>query len=124
MLRLAIGICLALPLMTACNLWAAEAKTATPAAAARAAEADVAARLAHFHDPTYSGPHPYVTSLAYSPDGRWIVASFFVGAVNEPGTDWQAWVAEWNLETGERVIIPNACGPVAISADSKTVAMN
>jgi predicted amidohydrolase len=75
------------------------------------------------HDSTY-GRAPHVTSVAFSADGKWIAASYYVSAMNEPGTDWHAWVAEWNLKTGERVIIPNACGPVALSPDSKTVAMN
>jgi predicted amidohydrolase len=83
-------------------------------------------RLPNFtsiHDSTH-GRAPHVTSVAFSADGKWLAASYYVSAMNEPGTDWHAWVAEWNLETGQRLILPNAYGPVAISPDSKTVAMN
>jgi predicted amidohydrolase len=67
---------------------------------------------------------PNVTSLAYSPDGRWVVAAFYIHAQNEPGTDWQSWVTEWNTETGERITLPFGAGPVAISDDSETLALN
>jgi predicted amidohydrolase len=64
-----------------------------------------------------------VTSMAFSPDGQWLVAAYFRHAMNRPGTDWGARVAQWNLATGKRIIIPNACGPVAISRGG-VLAMN
>ena len=76
----------------------------------------------HAHDPA-ERRHPEVVSVAFSPDGRRLAAGFFIAAANRPGTDWQAWTAQWNLETGQRRIYPNACGPVAFSADGQTLAM-
>ena len=76
------------------------------------------------------GPHdprrhrlPQVTSIVFSPDGRRLAASYFVTATNRPGTDWNAWVAQWDLARGKRVTIGNAYGPIAFSADGRTIAM-
>ena len=66
---------------------------------------------------------PHVTEVALSRDGRVLAAAYFVDAQNCPGTDWHAWVAVWNLATGERTIIPNAMEPLAISPDGKWLAM-
>ena len=76
------------------------------------------------------GPHdprrhrlPQVTSIVFSPDGRRLAASYFVAAFNRAGTDWNAWVAQWDLAGGKRVTIGNAYGPIAFSADGRTIAM-
>ncbi len=66
---------------------------------------------------------PHVIDLVQSPDGRYLAAAYFVSAMNRPGTDWDAWVAVWNLKTGRRTIIPNATAPLAISPDGQWLAM-
>ncbi|KPK85248.1 MAG: hypothetical protein AMJ81_03890, partial [Phycisphaerae bacterium SM23_33] len=66
---------------------------------------------------------PQVTSITFSPDGRRLVASYYVLAMNRPGTDWQCWTAQWNLETGQRLIIPDTCAPVTFHPDGATMAM-
>lgn len=76
------------------------------------------------HNPLSGKLPPEVTSMAFSHDGRWLVASYFVPALNRPGTDWDSWVTEWDLETGLRITVPTGHGPVAISPDSRTLAMN
>jgi predicted amidohydrolase len=66
---------------------------------------------------------PRVVDLVLSPDGRHLAAAYYVPPMNRPGTDWGAWVAVWNLTTGERTIIPNATQPLAISPDGQWLAM-
>ena len=69
-------------------------------------------------------PRPrIVRHLAINPDGTMVVASIFRPAQNRPGTDWGAWVTQWDVTTSEAVTIPNAYGPVAFSPDGKTIAM-
>jgi len=69
------------------------------------------------------GRLPHVVDLVLSADGRHLAAAYFVPAMNRPGTDWNAWVAVWNLATGERTMIPNATQPLAISPDGQWLAM-
>ena len=66
---------------------------------------------------------PSVTGLVMSPDGRHLVACYFVGAMNRIGSDWSAWAAHWDLAGSRRTIIPNARGPLAISPDGKWLVM-
>ena len=73
------------------------------------------------HEPSYR--RPQVTSIAFSGDGKRLVASYFVYAFNRAGSDWDAWVAQWDLTTGKRLVLPDACGPVAFSPDGETVVM-
>ena len=76
-----------------------------------------------------SSPHglgsrvPMVTSLVFSPDGKWVAASYFRYAINRPGTDWEAFVAEWEVEGKTRTIVPDAYAPIAFRPDSKALAM-
>ena len=76
----------------------------------------------NLHD-SASGRAPQVTDLVLSADGRWLAAAYYVSAVNLPGTDWDAWVAVWDLANGKRTIVSNATSPLAISADGKWLAM-
>jgi predicted amidohydrolase len=69
------------------------------------------------------GLGPRVVDVALSEDGRWLAAAYFVGAMNRPGTDWQAWAAVWDLTTGRRTIVPNAAWPLAFSSDGRWLAM-
>ena len=69
------------------------------------------------------GNLPRVVDLALSSDGRHLAAAYFVSPMNEPGTDWDAWVAVWDLTSGERTIIPNATQPLAISPEGHWLAM-
>jgi predicted amidohydrolase len=62
--------------------------------------------------------------MAFSPDGQWLAVAYFVEASNRAGTDWDSWVTVWNLKTGRRQTLAKAHGPVAISADSRTMATN
>jgi len=64
-----------------------------------------------------------VTSIVFSPDGRWVAASYFRHADNRPGTDWGAFAAEWDLVTGKRTIVRDAFGPIAFRPDGKVLAM-
>ena len=64
-----------------------------------------------------------VTDLVLSPDGRHLAAAYFMLATNRPGTNWDAWVAEWDLTTGKRTIVPNATRPLAVSPDGQWLAM-
>ena len=66
---------------------------------------------------------PRVVDVVVSSDGRCLAAAYFVPAMNRPGTDWDAWVAMWNLTTGERKFFPNATQPLAISPDGQWLAM-
>ena len=85
---------------------------------------------AHGRDRPESGsPHdapyrlPQVRSLAFSPDGRRLVASYFVYAFNRPGTDWGAWTAQWDIATGKRLVIPGTYHPVAFRSDGRLMAI-
>ena len=64
-----------------------------------------------------------VTSIAFSRDGKWVAASYSGGGYNRIGTDWRAFVAEWEVEGKTRTIVPDAYCPIAFSPDSKTMAM-
>jgi predicted amidohydrolase len=68
-------------------------------------------------------PRDKVTSIAFSPDGRWLAASYWRYPMNRPRTDWDAFVVQWDLKGKKRTIIPNAYGPIAFNPDSKTLAM-
>jgi len=76
-----------------------------------------------------SSPHspawrvPTVSSISFSPDGKWVAASYFRYAINRPGTDWRAFVAEWEVEGKTRTIVPDAYAPIAFRPDSKALAM-
>jgi predicted amidohydrolase/WD40 repeat protein len=74
------------------------------------------------HNP-YDGEYnlPRVEDLTLSSDGRYLAAAYKVTARNCPGTDWDAWVAVWDLVGGKRTVIPNATGPLAISPDGRWV---
>ncbi len=63
-----------------------------------------------------------VTGAAISADNRTVALSYYIHARNRPGTDWFAFVATWNLETGKRTIPTHGMGPVAISPDGKWLA--
>jgi predicted amidohydrolase len=63
-----------------------------------------------------------VVDVVLSADGRRLAAAYFVPAMNRPGTDWDAWVACWDLATGRRTILPKASAPIAISPDGQWVA--
>lgn len=73
------------------------------------------------HDMAWGQP-PIVTCLSISADGQRVAAAYYVPAMNRPGTDWDAWVATWDLKTGRRTILHDACGPVAVSPDGKLLA--
>src|SRR5436305_12547163 len=75
-------------------------------------------RRISFHDDRQSE----ITSLRFSPDGSRLAAAFFVSAMNEPGTDWFAGVAQWDLKQHTRTLIHSACAPIAF-ADNDTLAM-
>ena len=94
--------------------------------AGEAAERDRRLRTTHRtpvspHDQAYR--RPGVTSITFSPDGKRLVASYYVPAFNRPGTDWAAWTTQCDLKTGKRLVIPNAYYPVAFSPDGQTIAM-
>src|SRR3954469_19528078 len=65
----------------------------------------------------------HVQSIVFSPDGTRLMAAYYVDAINEPGTDWDAWVVQWDLKNETRTILRNACWPVAFAPDGQTVAM-
>ncbi len=54
-----------------------------------------------------------VVGLAFSSDGQKLMAGYYRAAMNRPGTDWGAWVAQWDLLTGERRIVKSAVAPIA-----------
>lgn len=66
---------------------------------------------------------PRVVSMIFRPDGKRLAASYYAGPINRPGTDWNAAVAQWNVETGKALIVPNAFHPLAFSPDGQRVAM-
>ncbi len=61
--------------------------------------------------------------LTFTPDGQWLIASYYRQAMNRPGTDWNAWTVEWNTKTWEATYLPNATMPIAARSDSKMLAM-
>lgn len=66
---------------------------------------------------------PVVTHLVFDPNGTRLVAAYYRPASNRPGTNWDTWVAQWDLESGTRTIVRTATGPVAFSPDGKLFAM-
>lgn len=78
--------------------------------------------IAGAHD-SDAGRGPHVTDLVISPDGKQVVACYFVHAMNRPGTDWQAWAAHWDLATGKRTILQLGASPLAVSPDGQHVVM-
>lgn len=72
--------------------------------------------------PKLRGRQGEVTQLVYSPDGKRLAAAYYVHAINRPGTDWDAWVVAWDLQTGKRTVLRRGTGPVAFSPDSRTLA--
>ncbi len=64
-----------------------------------------------------------VTSIVFSPDGKWIAASLWKYAMNRVGDDWEACVAQWEIGGKTRAIVPDAYMPIAFSPDSKSLAM-
>ena len=91
------------------------------AAAAAAGASPRRASSPHSHG--WRLDHVQVTSIVFSPDGRWVAASYFGGAMNRIGTDWRAFVAEWEVGGKTRAIVPDAYGPIAFRPDSKALAM-
>ena len=75
------------------------------------------------HSPAWRLDQVQVTSIAFSPDGKWVAASYFGGGYNRIGTDWRAFVAEWEIAGKTRAIVPDAYTPFAFSPDSKALAM-
>lgn len=57
--------------------------------------------------------------MSFTPDGQWLIASYYRTAMNRPGTDWAAWTVVWNTKTWEATRSPDATMPFAMSADSK-----
>ncbi len=55
------------------------------------------------HDAAWRGQFPQVTSITFSLDGQWLMASYYRSAMNRAGTDWTVWTVLWNLETGKRL---------------------
>lgn len=79
------------------------------------------AEIPSLHDDRW-GRSPVVTAIAISADGQRLAAAYYRHAVNRPGTDWAAWVAVWDLATGKRAILPDACAPIALSPNGKWLA--
>ncbi|HET6427078.1 MAG TPA: nitrilase-related carbon-nitrogen hydrolase [Phycisphaerae bacterium] len=73
------------------------------------------------HDPPL-GRAPIVTALAVSADGQRLAAAYYRPPMNRPGTDWDAWVATWDLASGGRTILRGACAPIALSPDGRWLA--
>ncbi len=76
------------------------------------------------------GPHdadsfrnlPSLVEVVLSADGRRLAAAYVTTAMNRPGTDWDAWVATWDLESGARHLLRDATRPLAWSADGEWLA--
>lgn len=68
------------------------------------------------------GKSPSVTGLAQSTDAQRVAAAYYVRPMNRPGTDWDAWVALWDLAARRRTILSDACAPVSVSPDGNWVA--
>jgi hypothetical protein len=61
--------------------------------------------------------------LAFTPNGEWLIASYYRAAMNRPGTDWGAWTIEWNTKTWEATRLLDVTMPIAASRDGKWLAM-
>src|SRR4051812_27935800 len=64
-----------------------------------------------------------ITFLSFSPDGKRLLANYYIHPRNRSQTDWDAYGVIWDLETGKRLHLPQAAGPMAFSADGKTLAV-
>jgi predicted amidohydrolase len=64
-----------------------------------------------------------VTQIVFSPDGTKLAASYYRSPQMRTLTDWAAWVAEWDLNTGQRTILRNAVGPITFADDGQTLTM-
>lgn len=49
-----------------------------------------------------------ITKIMIDPTGRYVAASLYRHAINRPGTDWDAWVMVWDLQTSRRWVIRDA----------------
>jgi predicted amidohydrolase len=64
-----------------------------------------------------------VEHIAISRDGTRLAAAYFEPELNRAGIRWRAFVAQWDLRTGQRTIIPNAMRPIVFSPDGNRLVM-
>jgi predicted amidohydrolase len=66
---------------------------------------------------------PWVQHIEMSRDGTRLAAAYFLPPINRPGTDWVAFVVQWDLQSGARTIIPDATHPIVFSPDGGRLVM-
>lgn len=74
-------------------------------------------------DLVWNMKRPWVRQMAISDDGTKLAAAYYVPPINRPGTDWSVFVAQWDLKTGKRALIPGAMWPLAFAPDGQRLVM-
>lgn len=78
-------------------------------------------RIRAFTAPRSGGPWPFVSSVAFSPDGKTLAVGMTTETPDGPNNWGTTWL--WNARTGQPIVsLPSGGGPEAFSPDGKILA--